>query len=249
MKNDFSNKHTTAFFNLFRKNNKNNSQDKLKQFDSESADAPIDKSLLVELDVDTKQINFEREQYAQLVIRSGCYKGFYNAISTLESDYNAKQPSGSRLDEVKFITSIFNQLPKPQEVSDNLDLSKLNLKNQLVEKSYHTLVGACLYIHQRITDDYTGSWSASLWSNSESNSQLFKILDKHLSLIAQDVKQLSINQLKMNFILDEMGEKFAYPIAKSTNKPESKELFMKNINEYMKELCPALEDDSSALAL
>ena len=181
---------------------------------------------------------FEPELYDELYSISDTYNNFYTTISNLETDYLAKQTSGSRLDAVKFITSIQTLLLKPLQVSQDLNSSELNLKINMITKAYHTLVGACLYTHQSIKDDYKDSWSVTLFGNSESSSQLFKLLDKKLSTLTQEVKQLSINQLKINFISDEFNELNIFPLDKDTNMPETQEKFIKNIDRCMNDLCP-----------
>ena len=224
IKNSFAN-----FFKSLKKELKLDSNDSSNIAQEKKIDSATEES--------SEQRKNEMTKQAELVIRNACYQELYESIENLEAGYLSKQSGGNRLDEVKFITSVQYSLPKPKEVGEKLNLKEINSKIDLTEKSYHTLIGACLYIHQRIKDDYYGSWSASFWATPETGSALFNLLNNLLISINTEIKQQSISQIKISFLLGEI-DNISYPLAKGAKVPETNEQFKDNLDKYFEVLCP-----------
>ena len=180
---------------------------------------------------------------AELLMHQGIYRGLYQSLKSLDNSYKKVSPSGTRQDEVDFITSVLNSLLDPSSIHTELD-EKMQMMESLnkAQNSYQVLVGACIYIHQRIKDDYKDSWSAMLWSKPESSSGLLKILTGHLNAIDIVTQRVSINQLKVHVQMQagelEQKHQIDYPKDKNSGKAESLEAFITNTLSLLEAFCP-----------
>ena len=176
----------------------------------------------------------------ELLRQHKLYNDLYDSLITLQDDYNKLSPNGTRSDQVDFITSILTTLIKPVDI--NLDFEEQFIDGQIkAEDSYHTLIGACIYIQQQIKNEYKGSWSETFWSNSEKSSGLCNILTKYIENIDMEIQQISIDKLTVHINITEEDNNtksmIIFPSNKKTGVLKTKDEVIDNLKQLLEQFC------------
>ncbi len=173
------------------------------------------------------------ESYSELYLNvknlSTSYSKKKNGAYTLFSNPATKYliGEGDRKSEINFINSLIPKLLDPNTLEESVEPEEqsvewLNQSIKDIQKDEFLLLGACVYIHERISSEY---------KEAKPTSKLHGILSSIVKGETTSRKESSLNYLKER--ADKNRIELRLPLEAATNEPESIGTFKQNCSTYV----------------